>query len=74
MRGPCQCEVTPQPQGPRSLAEARRLLRPLQEKYFTRRLEVFGSVAKGVASAESDLDLLVTLDGSKPLGSRSAQL
>lgn len=37
------------------------------EKHHIRRLEVFGSAARGDASAESDVDLLVTLDESVPV-------
>jgi predicted nucleotidyltransferase len=39
-------------------------LRGFCEKYRIRRLEVFGSVARGQASPDSDVDLLVTLDES----------
>ena len=49
---------------PLSLAELRTVLRPFCEKYRIRRLEVFGSAAKGLATAESDVDLLVTLEDS----------
>lgn len=45
-----------------SLAELRALFRPFCQKHGIRRLEVFGSAAKGGATPESDLDLLVTLD------------
>ena len=48
-----------------SLAELRRLFRPFCEKHRIRRLEVFGSTARGQAAADSDVDLLVTLDDSK---------
>ncbi|MGA2660947.1 MAG: nucleotidyltransferase domain-containing protein [Verrucomicrobiota bacterium] len=51
--------------GPLSLAELRMVLRPFCEKYRIRRLEVFGSVARGLATAGSDVDLLVTLDESR---------
>jgi predicted nucleotidyltransferase len=50
---------------PPSLTELRRLLRPFCEKYRIRRLEVFGSAARGQAAPGSDVDLLVTLDDSK---------
>ena len=49
---------------PRSSDQLRRLLRPFCEKYRIRRLEVFGSAARGQAAADSDADLLVTLDES----------
>jgi predicted nucleotidyltransferase len=49
-----------------SLAELRTVLRPFCEKYRIRRLEVFGSAARGLATPESDVDLLVTLDESRP--------
>ena len=48
----------------RSVAELRRVFRPFCEKYRIRRLEVFGSTARGQATPGSDLDLLVTLDDS----------
>jgi hypothetical protein len=44
--------------------DLRRRLRPFCEKHPIRRLEVFGSVARGQASPGSDVDLLVTLDES----------
>src|SRR4051794_13789603 len=43
-----------------SVAELRTRLRPLCEKHRIRRLEVFGSAARGKATAESDVDLLAT--------------
>jgi len=49
---------------PLSLPELRAVFRPFCEKYKIRRLDVFGSAAKGQATAESDVDLLVTLDGA----------
>jgi len=52
---------------PLSLAELRQRLRPFCEKHHIRRLEVFGSAARGEATAGSDVDLLVTLDDSIPL-------
>ena len=51
----------PQPVGAEDL---RRRLRGFCEKHHIRRLEVFGSVARGQASADSDVDLLVTFDES----------
>jgi len=50
-----------------SLAELQNRLRPFCEKHPIRRLEVFGSVARGVAGPESDVDLLVTLDDHAPV-------
>jgi predicted nucleotidyltransferase len=49
----------------RSVAELRRVFRPFCEKHRIRRLEVFGSTARGQAAPGSDVDLLVTLDDSK---------
>ena len=51
---------------PLSVAELRTVLRPFCDKYRIRRLEVFGSAARGLATAASDVDLLVTLDESRP--------
>jgi predicted nucleotidyltransferase len=48
-----------------SIAELRRLFRPFCEKHRIRRLDVFGSTARGEAAPGSDVDLLVTLDDSK---------
>lgn len=50
-----------------SLAELRTLLGPFCEKHRIRRLEVFGSVARGEAVPGSDVDLLATLDETVPL-------
>lgn len=50
-----------------SAEDVRRRLRAFCEKYRIRRLEVFGSVARGQASPNSDVDLLVTLDESVPV-------
>jgi predicted nucleotidyltransferase len=50
-----------------SVAELRKVLRPFCEKHRLRRLEIFGSAARGQATADSDLDLLVTLDESAPV-------
>ena len=52
---------------PISIAELRHLFRPFCEKHQIRHLEVFGSAARGQSTAGSDLDLLVTLDDSKPV-------
>ena len=50
-----------------SLAELQELLRPFCEKYHIRRLEIFGSAARGQARPGSDVDLLVTFDDSPPV-------
>jgi hypothetical protein len=47
--------------------ELRRRLRPFCEKHHIRRLEVFGSAARGQGGPGSDVDLLVTLDESVPI-------
>ena len=52
---------------PLSVAEMRRLFPPFCEKHHIRRLEVFGSAARGDATSSSDVDLLVTLDDSRPI-------
>ena len=49
---------------PPTLAEVRARIAPLCQRHPIRRLEVFGSVAHGTAQPGSDVDLLVTLDGS----------
>jgi len=46
--------------------ELSRRFRPFCEKHHIRRLEVFGSAARGQAGPGSDVDLLVTLDESVP--------
>jgi len=51
---------------PPSLAELKTLLRPFCKRHHILRLEVFGSVSRGGTDPGSDLDLLVTLDESKP--------
>jgi predicted nucleotidyltransferase len=47
-----------------SLAELGTRLRPFCEKHRIRRLEIFGSAARGQATLGSDVDLLATLDES----------
>lgn len=47
------------------LSEVASRLQPLGRRHPIRRLEVFGSVARGEATAASDLDLLVTLDETR---------
>lgn len=59
--------MTAQPiTGRRTLDEIRSVLRPemprLREDHSVRSLEIFGSYARGDASHESDLDLLVEFD------------
>lgn len=50
-----------------SLAALQSRLRPFCERHSIRRLEVFGSAARGEAGPESDVDLLVTLDENVPV-------
>ena len=47
--------------------ELRKRLRSFCEKHHIRRLEVFGSAARGEAAPNSDVDLLVTFDESVPV-------
>ena len=47
--------------------ELRQRLQSFCEKHHIRRLDVFGSAARGQAGAGSDVDLLVTLDESAPV-------
>ena len=47
--------------------DLRARLRPFCEKHHIRRLEVFGSAARGAITPSSDIDLLVTLDQSAPV-------
>ena len=46
------------------LAELQDRLRPFCERHRIRRLEIFGSAARGYTRPGSDVDLLVTLDDS----------
>lgn len=48
-----------------TLAKLRRLLTPFCQKHRIRRLDVFGSAARGASRQGSDVDLLVTLDESQ---------
>jgi predicted nucleotidyltransferase len=48
----------------------RTALRAFCERHPIRRLDVFGSAARGQASPRSDVDLLVTLDDSVPVSTR----
>jgi uncharacterized protein len=50
-----------------SLAELQERLRPFCEKHHIRRLDIFGSTARGQARPGSDVDLLVTFDDSPPI-------
>ena len=47
--------------------ELGRRLGPFCQKHRIRRLEIFGSAARGQAGPRSDVDLLVTLDDSAPI-------
>jgi len=49
-----------------TLAELRTLLVAFCHKHRIRRLDIFGSAARGQASVGSDVDLLVTPDDSQP--------
>lgn len=51
----------------RSTDEIVERLRPFCRKHHIRRLEVFGSAARGQSGPDSDVDLLVTPDESLPV-------
>ena len=51
-----------------TVAVDRERLREVCERYGVVRLEVFGSVARGAAAADSDIDLLYTLAPGTRLG------
>ncbi len=51
---------------PPTLAELRTIFRAFCEKHSIRRLEIFGSAARGQATPDSDVDILVTPDESRP--------
>ena len=51
---------------PPSLAELRTLLRAFCQKHRIRRLDIFGSAARGLGTTDSDVDMLVTPDDSRP--------
>ena len=53
---------------PPTLDQLRRQLLPFCRKYPIARLEVFGSVADGTATAASDVDLMVTFDPGVRVG------
>ena len=44
------------------------------EDFSPQMIMIFGSVAKGTANGESDLDLLVVMDSDKPHAVRSAEI
>ena len=50
-----------------SLDELRTQLRPFCERHHIRRLEIFGSAARGSVRSTSDVDLLATFDGAAPV-------
>jgi uncharacterized protein len=50
-----------------SADELRDRLRLFCEQHHVRRLEVFGSAARGTVTPNSDVDLLVTFDESMPV-------
>ena len=50
---------------PPLLRELRTLLRSFCEKHGIRRLDIFGSAARGLATPDSDVDMLVSFDESK---------
>jgi uncharacterized protein len=50
-----------------SLRELQIRLQPFCAKHPIRRLEIFGSAARGEIGPDSDVDLLVTLDDSAPV-------
>ena len=50
-----------------SVSELRGRLRPFCERHGIRRLDLFGSAARGEGGPGSDVDLLVTLDDSAPV-------
>ena len=49
-----------------SLTELRTLLQAFCQKQRIRRLDIFGSAARGTGTLESDVDMLVTTDNSAP--------
>ena len=51
---------------PPSLTELRTLLRAFCQKHRIRRLDVFGSAARGTGTPDSDVDMLVTPDDARP--------
>ena len=53
---------------PYTIDEIRRRVAPVAEKYRLAAVHLFGSYARGEATAESDVDLLVDLTGSAVRG------
>jgi len=51
-----------------SVAGLRTVLRPFCEKHRLRRLDLFGSAARGEATADSDVDLLVEFEPGVRIG------
>lgn len=49
-----------------NIEEVKRKITPILDRYGVKRAAVFGSVARGEAKSDSDVDILVELD--KPLG------
>ena len=49
---------------PYTIAEIQRRITPVAQKYRLAAVYLFGSYARGEATAESDIDLLVDLNGS----------
>ncbi len=47
---------------------------PLCKKYGVRRMDIFGSFARGNATKESDIDLLVEFEGTKHIFDRYMDL
>lgn len=72
-RGP---DPYPRPTGPppslEQLRAQRRQIEQLAERHGARRVRVFGSVARGQARPDSDLDLLIDLDGPHGLLDQAA--
>lgn len=48
-----------------TIDDLRRIIAPIAEQYGLRAVYVFGSYARGEANADSDIDLLVDLTGTK---------
>lgn len=59
---------------PYSVEEIRRRVKPVAERYRLAAVYLFGSYARGEATAESDVDLLVDLTGSDVHGLRFVSL
>ena len=52
---------------PPALRELRTLLRSFCERRGIRRLDIFGSAARGQATPQSDVDMLVSFDEASPV-------